>query len=80
MDETPFSWNCNSILNIFSVYNELAVLAVDKKKNQGSREWHEKKTSSVFILEYTGHYLHPASVHLSLSTQQIYSRSKLLLI
>lgn len=43
VDEAPFSWNCNSLLNIFSAYNELAVLAVDKKKNQGSREWHEKK-------------------------------------
>lgn len=80
MDETPFSWNCNSILNIFSVYNELAVLAVDKKKIRAAENGMKKKTSSVFILEYTGHYLHPASVHLSLSTQQIYSRSKLLLI
>ena len=51
---------------ILNIFSAYNVLAVD--------------TILVFLWEYTVHYLHLASVHLSFSAQQIYSRSKELLI
>lgn len=63
INEAPFSWNCNLILNIFSVYNELAVLTVDTGKEIRAAE-NNMKMKNNFLCIFIGIYLHPASVHI----------------